>query len=113
MIKQLPVFGSSSARYFYNISLDKEIFTLYFHWNSRESAWYMDIKQPDGDTTILAGIKLVPDYRLLKQYKAVEGIPKGDFILKDVQNKPDDEQLTYENFGTRYVLLYYEEGEVI
>jgi len=108
--KLLPVYVSDSPRYLYNIPLDGDIFVLYFHWNSRENFWYMDILKSDGTTNILTGIKLVPNYRLLKQYKAIDGLPKGDFVLYDSEENVQDEQLTFENFGVRYKMLYFEEG---
>lgn len=107
----LPTFQTSSPRYKYHISLDGIIYYLNFNWNTRESAWYMDIAN-SSETLILAGIKLVPDYRLLKQYKAIEGLPAGDFLLVDSKQDDQNSQVTFDNFGDRYVLMYVEESDL-
>jgi hypothetical protein len=112
-LRILPVYTSVSARYSYSVDLEGTIFTLYFNFSDRESYWYMDIYSSDGETLILPRVKLVPGYLLLHQYKAISDLPKGDFILNDIEGDLMTENISFESFGTRYELVYIESTESI
>jgi len=107
----LPVFQNRSARFAYDIELAGELFRLYFSWNARETSWYMDI-QDQNENNILTGIKLVPNYPLLRQYRAYAALPAGGFILWDLNQDPISGEVTFDNFGTRYQLLFFTQEEI-
>lgn len=108
----LPCYSSSSSKFLYSIELEGTMYTLHFSWSERESYWYMDIYDETDETLILGHIKLVPEYLLLTQYRATDGLPEGDFIYHDVTEDLTTEDLSYEAWGDRYVLLYAESTEV-
>ena len=106
----LPVFQDRSARYEYDIELAGVVYHLKFAWNAREEAWYMDIQDQD-EVDILVGIKLVINYRLLLQYRALD-VPDGDFICWDLEQNPVAGGITFDNLGTRYQLLFFTTAEI-
>jgi hypothetical protein len=108
----IPVFNNISSKFTIQIELDAITFILSFRWNVRGQAWYMNIFDKDNNL-LKAGIKLVAKYSLLKQYRAVEGLPPGEFILADAEDDPLSGPMGFENFGTRYQLLYFNRSELV
>lgn len=88
-------------------SLDGADYVLTFALNSRDSKWYLDVADQDGDP-IIQGLKLVEGWDLL--HRCVDPRkPQGLLALQDVTGQgadpgPDD-------LGTRVVLRYYPVGE--
>ena len=107
----VPTFQNVSTRYIITTDLNGSAFRLRFHWNSREAAWYMDILNTD-DVLILSGIKLVVNYSLIRQYPAIQELPKGEFILFDLEANDQTGGVTIENFGRRYQLLFFTDEEI-
>lgn len=107
----LPFFQDRSSRFAYDIELAGELFRLYFSWNARETAWYMDI-QDQNENNILTGIKMVPNYRLLEQYRAYAALPDGDFVVWDLNQNPITGGITFDNMGKRYQLLFFSSEEI-
>lgn len=109
---EIPVYSSVSARYSLDISLNGVVFTLRFDWNTRDEAWTMDIVD-NTPADILTGVKLVPNYLLVKQYAMRPGMPEGDFYLLDTSTIKLDKIVTYDNFGDRYRLMFLTPDEVL
>lgn len=109
----LPFFQEASARFSYQINLEGTIFTLFFDWNERNESWYMSILDGEGVNNILVGIRLVPGYSLLKQYRGTAGIPEGEFLIVDNQSD-NDGVIEYDNIGVgaRFVLIYSTQEEI-
>jgi hypothetical protein len=108
----IPTFQSTSSRYTIEVELNNVPFNLAFHWNARDAAWYMDISDAN-DILLLAGIKLVLNYALLNQYNYLEGLPDGEFFVSDTNtDNPYSEELTYDNFGDRYQLIFITNDEL-
>lgn len=107
----IPVYSAVSARYYLEIVLAGEVFTLRFDWNTRDESWAMDIVANSG-ADILTGIKLVPNYVLTKQYSMIPGMPAGDFYLLDDSNVSTNGLVTFENFGDRYKLYFATADEI-
>jgi hypothetical protein len=103
----IPVYPQVSARWITSIELDGIQYTLRFDWSTRESLWYMDILDLDGNA-ILTSICLLPSYYLLAQYIGVPNIPPGEFILLDEESNIDTAIVTYDNLGDRFKLNYLE-----
>jgi hypothetical protein len=109
---EIPVHQDLSARYSMEIALDGTIYELDFSWNTREATWYMDILNSDGSEMILMGLKLVPNYRILAQYRHLIALPPGEILLVDQSQDNQNSVVTYDNFGSRYKLLYVTKAEV-
>lgn len=106
----IPTFQKISSRYTIEVELNNKPYKLFSDWNSRDSAWYMDIKDKD-ENDIVTNIKLVPKYLLLSQYKTYSSLPDGNFIIVDVEGKYDTE-ISFDNFGVRYNMLFFNSGEI-
>lgn len=107
----VPTFQSTSASYTIEANLNNEAFKLNFTWNQRESSWYMDILDID-ENHILSGIKLVSSYLLIRQYNAIPNLPKGDFYIVDLNDDPDTGNVSFDEFGKRFQLIFYTEEEL-
>jgi len=108
----LPTFQTVSSKYQFTISLEDKTYQLYFNWNTREQAWYMDISDTDG-VLIQAGIKVVVGYYLLQQYKSNGLLPPGDFYVLDLQESPNAAGVGFSDFGVRYQMVYLTKEETI
>ena len=86
----------------FEIDLDQETVKFEIRWNETDSAWYMDVTGVTF-TLDLNGIKIAGGSRLIEPY-AVREI--GDIMLFDLEGKGVDPD--FDNFGTRYVLVYWE-----
>lgn len=109
----LPFHQDKSSKFSMQIDLENDgAYTLFFFWNTRESAWFMDILDSTGETTYISGIRLVPEYALLKQYKGLPGIPKGDFFITDAESNYDG--LDFDNIGVglRFQMYYISKREL-
>ena len=107
----LPTFQNNSSKYTIEVELNNEVFRLRFQWNVRAGDWYMDILDSD-DNPILLNIKLVINYSLLDQYRYMTTLPKGEFILWDLEQNPSTGGLGFDNFGKRYQLLFFTDEEI-
>lgn len=104
----------SIARYDFTLALPTPgalagtpyIFAL--RWNSRDTAWYMDVSEID-ETTIVIGLKLVLGTyigRTVTHPLFTEGV----FVAVDTTNQ--HEEATYDDMGTRVELWYYTAAEI-
>lgn len=107
----ISTFQNKSSRYIMEVELNGEVFRLQFYWNAREEFWYMNILQSD-DTRIVDGIKITPAYFLATQFEATPNMPSGDFLLADIESNPITGGVTFDNFGTRYILIFYTQEEL-
>lgn len=107
----VPIFSNVSSKFIMTSELNEEVFRLSFYWNTREEYWYMSILDPD-NVPLLMDIKLVPNYILLTQYKAYSSLPKGDFILYDLEQNPATGEATFDNLGKRYQLIFLSNEEI-
>ena len=64
----------------FTINLDSKLLKLEFLYNSLFDFWAMTIYN-DLDDTLIAGVKIVPNYLLLYNNKA-SGLPSGDFYCE-------------------------------
>lgn len=61
-------------------SLDGRTYQLRFHWNERESSWYLEVADAEG-TVIVAGRKLVANWPLLQRCISEEKPPGEIFVV--------------------------------
>lgn len=107
----VPTFQNTSSKYVIGCALGDTKYRLKFFWNTRAQAWFMSILDQD-DVAIITDIRLAINYALLYQYRAIEGIPDGEFILWDLEKDPISGGVTFDNFGRRYQLLFFTSEEL-
>ena len=91
--------------FFYRVStvLDERDYIFDVRWNARDSGWYFDLYDADGDL-IRAGIKIMMS-AFLGARSADPRYPAGTFIASDLSNEGRD--ATYLDLGVRVVVLFY------
>lgn len=104
----LPTFQTASSRFFYNIILESKVFILTFDWNARSENWFLTIECKEENTKI-NNLKIILNYPLLSQHKAIFPSLKGDLLLQKIDNTSDD--FGYDNFLINYGLYYYTADE--
>lgn len=102
---KIPVFNAISSKWKQSIVLADLLIDLEVHWNSRSEAFYMDIIDSENDYA-LTGVKLVPDWLLIRQFRAYMPNLLGDFIVVKIDDTVED-RITYDNFGIGYILYFY------
>lgn len=103
----IPIDTSKSAHFTLSVNLDEIVCNFRFLWNLRDECWYCDFSSSNGENH---GVKIVTETDLLG-YKNNLGA-EGDFrVLK--ANKTADDDITYDNFGNDYILVWgtYSEWE--
>lgn len=108
---EIPVLSTKSSKFSYAIELTGIIYYLDFYWNAREAAWFLTIAD-SAKINLLSGIRLVPSYLLLNQYRYISGLPVGDLFVSDKQNDLATAQIPFNGFENRFVFLYAEPGEL-
>jgi len=99
---QIPTFQNKSSNFKQEIQLGDRLVELTIVWNSRSESWYITVV--DGEFT-LTGIKLVPDWLLLRQYHSFLPELEGD-ILVSKENLDVEDRITYENLNNGWTLNY-------
>jgi hypothetical protein len=108
-MNKIPTYQDSTSNFEQEIILGGRLMIITLVWNSRSEAWYMTIEDSDS-SDIVRGIKLVPNWMLLKQYQAYLPNFKGDIIL--IASDSDvEERVSYDNLNNGYQLTYVDETE--
>lgn len=107
-----PTFQELSSRWRYEVELEGQVYIFEFDWNEREEKWYLNIYTKKDRNEIQMGIKLVIAYGMFRQYLANQLLPKGELYILDLSPTKKKEPITFDNFGQRYVLLYFNEKEI-
>lgn len=90
--------------YSYSMSLNKIAYNFTFRYSTRESCWYMDIKDND-NIPIVVSVKLVPNYPIL------DGLVLGDltgnfYLIPLVENNISKFESEPENISDFFELVY-------
>jgi hypothetical protein len=88
-------------------TLSGQDFVFTFEWNTRESAWYFDLADQDGNP-ITVSRKVVVNAPLITRCVDPRR-PKGLLWANDTSGSDTDPQQF--DFGTRVHLIYIEPGE--
>lgn len=91
--------------------LDDSDFTLEFAYSPRAARYYLNIYD-SAEVLIVAGLKLVPNVRLLRYYRHYAGIPGGDLIVSALGTDGSPPQLGELGPGLRCELTYFTTAEV-
>jgi hypothetical protein len=63
--------------------LDGRDFNLSFSWNEREERWYLAMADEE-ENVLVAGIKLVSNWPLLRYYHFDPRVPPGELVVHDL-----------------------------
>lgn len=105
---QLQVFQNVSSDFIQTINLDGQIVTLRMTYNIRSGFFFLTFT--DSKENPLNGIKMVPNWLLLDQRKALIDFD-GDLMILKVNLEAED-VITYDNLGTDWLLYYLTPDEV-
>lgn len=106
---EIPVsFKDQSADFEQIIDLEAVTVTIRLTYNTRNNYWYASFST---DNNSITSVKLVTEFLLLDQYKAVLNEIKGDFIVTRVADDLNVPDLSYENFGIDWAFQYLTESE--
>lgn len=84
-------------------------YLLTFRYNSRESVYYLQIQSADASVTYAQGIKIVPNYFLLR---GIGPLPPGELIAMSTSSDLSPPQLGELGNGLRVVLMYIESTDL-
>jgi hypothetical protein len=102
---QLP---AKNPHFTVQLELEGVTYGLELRWNTVDEAWYLSVLNGEG-VLIIAGRKVVIDFPLLSRF-ADARLPPGEFFAVDTSGNHED--ATFEDFGTRVKLLYFESTEL-
>ena len=88
---------------------DGSAVTLRFIFNNRSGFWHIDVTM--GTQPTLYGIKLVPGWPILKQYKGELAIP-GDFLFLPISQDARNYPIAYEDLGKVWFLYWCSDSEI-
>jgi hypothetical protein len=103
----VPVFPSTPL-YQERVRLEGRDYILLFDWNNREQRYYLSIFDQDG-VPLLLGVKVVSNWGMLGKHHFNPALPPGELIPMDLES--GGEPPTFDDFGTRVRLFYYESDE--
>lgn len=104
----VPTFQKDSSDFIQTISLGGQTIILQIIYNVRAGYFFLHFTDQEGNK--LDGVKMVPNWPLLKQHKALLSFA-GDFVIIRADESAGD-NITYDNFGTGWQLLYLDETEL-
>jgi len=108
---QISTYQTASSHYTFSIILEQKVFDLTFFWNERSQNWYFSIENKE-DSTKLTNRKLVENWALLRNHKALFRSLEGDFILLRLSNSSSEVELSYDNFGSSFILYFLSSAEL-
>jgi len=91
--------------------LDERDYTFKFNYSTRQSRWYLSIYDVE-NVLLVAGLKLVANFPLLKYYKFRDGMPQGDLIVMCTTADTAPPTLNELGPGLRCELTYYPQAEL-
>ncbi len=106
---QIPVFQDISSKWKANIVLENLLVDIEIHWNSRSEAFYMDLFDNENDFRLI-GVKILPDWLLVRQFRAYMPNLEGDFLVIKTDDTVGD-RITYDNLGNGYDLYFVDRDE--
>lgn len=73
------------SRFKLEVTLDKEVFVLEYHWNTRGKYWSLTVTDREGNIAV-AGMKMTLNYDMLEQHRA-RRIPNGVLMAIDTASE--------------------------
>ena len=103
----IPIFQTTSSDFIQKISLGGQLVKIRLKYNIRSFSFHIDFT--DSFSNIITGIKLVPNWLLLRGHSRFLSF-SGDLIVLKADEKASP-TITYDNFGSGWELLYMTEDE--
>jgi hypothetical protein len=103
----IPLFPDVASGFIQKIELGGIFYSIRIRWNTRSESWFLHVFDAD-DNPLITGKRLVPNYPLTDIHSDRF---KGELIVLDKQNDLTDADITYDNLGTRFLLIYLTEEE--
>ncbi len=103
-------FEPSNARYRFGTSLGS--FHVWFdvHYNSRDRAWYFDLRDDTDDAVIIAGVKVVLGVNFGR--RSAHPLFKSN-LLRAIDTTRSGRDATFDDLGTRVQVLHYTLDELL
>lgn len=98
----IPFDPMKSADQEFKIQLGDQIAQIRLLWNVRSESWSMTLS---GDFGTLTGLKLVPDWPLLREREATTTFV-GDFIMRSLTAATTGGRIEYGDLGVRWGLCW-------
>lgn len=100
----LTIDADASDLYYDQITqLEGVEYLLTFAWSARESCWYLDVGDQDGNP-LASGVKLVVSWPLLRRFND-DRLPPGFLYCVDMTGNGMDIEVP-EDLGSRVLLTY-------
>lgn len=110
MPEQLPIQVVEGAAFdIFEVTLDDVVLTFTFKWNQRLDSWFVAVAD-ENDEQIIGFTRIVVDWPLFAAYRDIR-LPPGVLILVDSEGLAEDP--TFETLGTRHVLTYLTEQDLL
>lgn len=106
-VVSLPV-NPSRFHHRFRVDLDGTFYRFVVHYIQPMESWAFDLLADD-ETVIVAGVRFCVSPDLLAQYRHL-GVPPGRLGVVDTQGQ--DQEPDRDNFGTRVLPVYVEQGTV-
>lgn len=103
-MERIQTYQNDVSNFEQEIILGNRLMILTISWNSRSEAWYMSLEDNDSGE-IVKGIKIVPNWALIRQYRANLPNFEGDIIAMST-DADVGERITYDNLNDGYELNY-------
>lgn len=99
----------TSPDFSFPIELDGSTWSFRFRWNHRMEQWRMDVFDAEGNA-LVRSVGVVINTPLLNRFAYMGNLPPGVLLAIDTAQSMTD--ATYDDFGTRVVLIYFTPDEV-
>lgn len=103
----IPSYHAVSPNYSLDVRLNEKLYHIVMIWNTRTEYWHMSITDSNGDS--VQGIKVVPNWPLLKNHRAQIDF-SGDLMVRP--GNPSVRDIAYDGLGGDWYLVYLDEDEV-
>jgi hypothetical protein len=103
MILELYV-RNDEPHYSYQTDLDGETYGFELRWNTRDSGWYLTIRDAE-ENVLLAGIRLVVGFPLLRRFRDFR-LPPGELEAVDTNTTGQAADPGLADLGQRVLLVY-------
>jgi hypothetical protein len=104
---EIPVNPLISSDFSFTVSLENVFCKFRLMWNTKSQFWMVNTYEEPENGVIIHGLKIIPNYPFLFTYGP--SFP-GQLICLKVGNDTEEE-ITYNNFGTGWRLIYLDEDE--
>ncbi len=104
----LDTVSPESFYYEEQVPLEGSIYSVTLYWNSRASAWFFDLDDPNGDPVVY-GLRVTTGRNLLAQ-SVSSTQPPGVFYVFDTSGSDTDPGQN--DLGTRVLLVYVPAADV-